>query len=286
MARFKVVGNLFLAAMLFIAIGCDTSSVNDEQESEVNQDAAESIATLQGEESGGLMEEVQSVFEAAQVGGVDGNGKVSDFFFSREYNDSTGVWTVTREVELGDPEGERYMYHKRVFQVQFRDSLENPQKFYNTEGALAKSIAMTVIEGEGKLITPKFSAERMSVQGRFIATGTDTEEITVNGTYARAGSHILETENAKRTLEFDMSANIIDLVGPRGSRKDLSQKVSGTIEGEYHAFITFQRGDTYGEREINKTFLIVIEEGNATITVDGDVFEGDVRTGELRPQVR
>ncbi|NND71180.1 MAG: hypothetical protein HKN43_06345 [Rhodothermales bacterium] len=284
MKRYKLAGNLFLATMVFVAIGCDSNSVVDEEISAVNQDAAESIAVLQGEDTGGLMEEVQSVFEAAQDGSVDGNGKSTDFFFSREYDDSTGTWTVTRLVELGEPENERYLYHKRVFEIQFRDSLDNPQIFYNTSGNLASSIEMTIVEAEGVLITPNFKAEKESVSGNFLATGTDTEEITVNGTYAREGSHTLETENAKRTLDFEMSVNVIDLVGPRGSRRDLSQKVSGTIEGEYHALVTFERGDAYGEREIDRSFTIVIEEGEATITIEGDRFESDLQSGELRAQ--
>lgn len=283
MGYFKIGGNLLLASIFMIAVGCDTGTSPDEElDGSAKADAAESIAVLQGEESGGLMEEVQSVFESAQVGGVDGSGKTSDFFYSREYDDSTGVWTVTRILELGDPDAERYLYHSRIFEVQFRDSLGTPQKFYNTGGELAEEIELTIVEGEGTLITPHLKAERVSVSGNFVATDADEEIITVNGSYAHSGMHTLENENAKRTLDFEMSANIIDLRGPRGSRRDLSQKVSGTVEGEYHALATFQRGDAYSETEIDVSFTIVIEEGEASITIEGDRFESDLLTGDMR----
>lgn len=271
-----------LAAIFLIAVGCDTGvSENEETLDSAKTDAAESIAVLQGEESGGLMEEVMSVFESAQDGSVDGSGKTSDFFFSREYDSDTGIWTVTRLIELGDPDAERYLYHKRVFEIQFRDSLGSPQVFYNTNGELAEEIEVTIVEGEGAFITPHIKAERVSVAGNFVATNADEEIVTVNGTYAHSGVHTLENENASRVLDFEMSANVIDLMGPRDDRRDLSEKVSGTVEGEYNALLTVERGDTTQETEIDFTFVIEIEEGVASITIEGDTFDSDVRSGEI-----
>jgi len=40
-----------------------------------------------------------------------------------------------------------------------------------------------------------------------------------------------------------VAVDVIDLVGPRGSRRDLSQKISGTRYGTYEAQAPFERGD-------------------------------------------
>lgn len=287
MGRFKIWSNLMLAAIFLAAVGCD-SGVSDDDDTldSAKTDAAESIAVLQGEESGGLMEEVMSVFESAQTGAVDGSGKTSDFFFSREYNDETGTWTVTRLIELGSLEEERYLYHKRVFEIQFRDSLGSPQIFYNTQGELAEEIELTIVEGEGAFVTPHIKAERVSVSGNFVATNADEEIVTVNGTYAHSGVHTLENAFGSRELDFEMSANIIDLMGPRDNRRDLSEAVSGTVEGDYFATLTVERGDVVEQTEIDVEFTIVIEEGEASITIEGDTYASDVRSGELLPASR
>ncbi len=99
--------------------------------------------------------------------------------------------------------------------------------------------------------------------------------------YSQSGAHTLTTENAVRTLDYDLAVDVIDLVGPRGSRRDLSQKISGTLHGAYEAKATFERGDLYRERDIDRAVTIVTEDGEATITVNGEPFAGNVQTGNV-----
>lgn len=114
-----------------------------------------------------------------------------------------------------------------------------------------------------------------------MATGVNTDTVTLNGTYSRSGGHTITRLDAVRTLDYDLSLEVEELVGPKGSRRDLSQKISGTVSGEYEALATFERGDAYREREISREFTITISEGEATIVVNGEVFQSSVRTGEL-----
>ncbi|MDX1439101.1 MAG: hypothetical protein R3284_04280, partial [Rubricoccaceae bacterium] len=107
-----------------------------------------------------------------------------------------------------------------------------------------------------------------------------------NGTYQRAATDTLYTRNAERTLTYDVSMTLTDIVAAPGDRDHWRRAVSGTIEGVFHAIITFMRGDAYGEREITKTFTIVFGDGDgdtrdALITVDGLTFRADIETGQI-----
>ena len=99
--------------------------------------------------------------------------------------------------------------------------------------------------------------------------------------HSYSGAHTLTTENAVRTLVYDLAIDVVDLVGPRGSRRDLSQKISGTLHGAYEAKATFERGDLYRERDIDRAVTIIIEDDESTITVNGEPFEGNVQTGTV-----
>ena len=113
------------------------------------------------------------------------------------------------------------------------------------------------------------------------------ELVTVNGTYDRAATDTLYTRNAERTLTYDLALNFIDVQGPARDRRHWRNAVSGTLEGVYHAVITFIRGDAYEEVEIWKEFTIVFGEGDgdvrdALITIDGRTFRADIETGQVQ----
>lgn len=275
---------LATALMLFAVVGCD-SSTDADADFTATQDVAESLAKLTAEDTGGLADQVGDVLELASAGDIqaqsDALGKSTTHPVERSYDENTGTWTISVTHERGDPAGERYMTLSKVYNVQFLDAVGLPQKFFITEGDTARSISFVIVEGEGTLVTPRIEAARENIAGSWLATGVHTDEVTINGTYSREGGHTITTLAAVRTLEYEMSLEVTDLVGPKGSRRDLSQKLSGTISGSYDAFATFQRGDAYREREISKTFTIVISEGEATINVDGEVFGSNVRTGDL-----
>ncbi len=272
------------ALLLFAVVGCD-SSTDADADLTATQDVAESLAKVTAEDTGGLADQVGDVLELASAGDIqaqtDALGKSTTHPVERSYDEQTGTWTISVTHERGDPDGERYMTLSKVYNVQFLDADGLPQKFFITEEDTARSISFVIVEGEGTLVTPRIEAARENITGSWLATGVHTDEVTINGAYSREGGHTITTLAAVRTLDYEVSLEVTDLVGPKGSRRDLSQKLSGTISGSYNAFATFQRGDAYREREISKTFTIVISEGEATINVDGQVFGSNVRTGDL-----
>ena len=81
--------------------------------------------------------------------------------------------------------------------------------------------------------------------------------------HSRSGAHTLTTDNAVRTLDSGLA---VDVVGPRGSRRDLSQKISGTLYDAYEAKAPFERGHLYRERDINRAVTIIIEDDESTMS--------------------
>ena len=275
---------VLLAALLGFA-GCD-SSVDDAAELSVTSDVAESLAKLTAEDTGGLVDQVGDVMDLATAGDIQSQLEVTSAKFEhhpveRSYNESTGTWTISVTHERGDPEGDRYMTLSKIYEVQFLNADGLPQKFFVTDGATAHAIGFVIVEGSGSLVTPRIDAFRENITGEWMATGVNTDVVTINGTYSRTGGHTITTLEAVRTLEYELALDVHDVMGPKGSRRDLSQKISGTISGTYDAFATFERGDAYREREISRSFTIEINNGEATISVDGHVFGSNVRTGDV-----
>ena len=83
------------------------------------------------------------------------------------------------------------------------------------------------------------------------------------------------------TLDYHLAVEVIDLVSPRGSRRNLAQQISGTINGAYNGMATFEHGDIDRERDIDRAVTIIIEDGEATLTVNGEPFAGNGQTGNV-----
>ena len=274
----------FLSALLLFAIGCDAAGPdNDALTTSASDDVAASVSSLVSEDTGGLLDQVGDLFDMATVDGITeaASKMAGDSLIDRSYDDATGTWTLSFTREHTSDNGRRHATMSRVHQVQFINADGAPQQFYVTDGDTAQSINFTIVEGSGTLETPHLSAERSNITGAFAATGVHTDEVTINGTYSRSGAHTLTTDNAVRTLDYDLSVEVIDLVGPRGSRRDLSQKISGTVSGTYSGHATFTRGDLYRERDIDRTVTITIDNGEMNIVVNGNAYASNAQTGDV-----
>jgi hypothetical protein len=274
---------LALAALLIFA-GCtkeNTLEPNSTSQITANADVAESAASAVGEEDGGLTDQMGDLF------GLTGSEKLTksdgtSFLDNKEatYDSIAGIWTLILERERGSQNGPNYALIKRTYTYQFLNSAGMPQKFYIVNGDTAVSIKFNIVEGEGRHRTKRLSQELLNLEGSFVATGTNTAMITVNGTYKRAAVDTITTKRLTRTHNHQIELAIIDLTGPRGSGKDLSQKISGTITGTYHADVAFDGAKGYSERTVDRTINIVIGEGESQINVGGQKFIGDLATGE------
>ncbi len=277
--------SISLSALLIFS-GCtkeNTLEPDSTSAISANADAAESIASTVGEENGGLTDQMGDLFDLTSPTGLS-KSEGASYLDKKEatYDSVTGVWTVVLERERGNNNGMNYAFIKRTYTVQFLNKNGQPQKFYIVNADTANTIKFNIVEGEGRHKTRRLSQELKTLEGSFVATGTNTDMITVNGTYKRAAVDTITTMRFRRTHDHQIDLTIVDLKGPRGSRKNLSQKVSGTITGTYHAVITFDGVKGYSERTIDKTINIVIGEGESQINIGGQKYLGDLATGEMK----
>jgi hypothetical protein len=274
------------AAVILGLAACDSSE--SELDAAASLDVAESVATLVSEDNGGVLEQVVDVFELASAGTIEAQtagiaGKlISGSTVERSYDESAQMWRIQISREREDSDGDRYMSMERTYAVQFLDGGGIPQKFLVTAGVHARSMTFRIDDGGSTLHTPRIEAETRDLSGEWTATGIDTDVVTLSGTYHREGSHKITGAEAERTLEFSADLTVTDLTGPKGSRLDLSRKLSGTIEGHWEGKATFTRGDIYRERQIDRDVTIEIQDGVQTIYVDGEQLSADVRTGVIR----
>lgn len=285
-ANIRISFVILLIASLFLMVGCNKDTVEpdlDVPTLSADADAAESLASTVGEDNGGLTDQAGDLMSLATNDGFNQLGKTDDSeSITREYDEDAGLWTVTLSRERGNPDDGRYALVERIYTVQFLNEDGQPQQFWNTDGDTARTIKFDIVEGVGRHITRRLSQQLTGLSGSFIATNTHTDLVTINGNYFRSAVDTVTTQNAVRTLDHSIDLTVTDLVGPRGSRRDLSQKISGTISGTYAAFATFTSGNGgYREREINRTFTINIGNGEAQIQVGGENYRSDIQSGEL-----
>ncbi len=286
--RVAVVSVVSLAFLLVMLTGCSkentTAPTPDISSSiQASDDIAESVAGAIGEESGGVMDQVADVFELTNSIRL---GKVTDDGFldyrQATYDETTATWTLVVQRERGVAGDIPYGYWDRTFTYQFFNTNGETQKYFITEDDTARTIHFNIVEGDGYHKNFRVAHDLKEIQGAFVATNANEELITVNGTYTRAAVDTITTKNFTRISDHVVNLTVTDLVGPKGSRRNLAEKVSGTITGTFHADIVFDGARGYAEKTVDREINIVIGEGEAEISVDGQRYMSNVRTGECK----
>lgn len=289
----KRFAHVLLPALAALALAAcqndDPMSSNDSLNA--TEDAAESIASAVGADNGGATDQLSDVIELAGTSGLQKPSEVLLGKYSEpnaiasidtSYDPVTGTWTLRLERERGNPNGIPYAEISRTYTYQFLNKNGQPQKYWKTGADTAYTIKFNIVEGTGTHRTRRLSQELTGLSGNFTATGVNTRLVTINGTYSRSAVDTITTRNAMRTLDHTLNLTFTNVQGPRGSRLDLSRKISGTVSGTYTAKVTFQRGESYGETTINRSFTINLGGGNANLNVSGKSFEADLTSGELK----
>lgn len=277
--RFSLLAALAFGLTLSACDNADPVSQTGNATATSTEDAAVSIANAISLDGGGALE---VALEASGVATSDASkNDASGCIRERSFDEETTTWTRFIECERGRPEGLFYALFSRTGTYQFLDGDATTQ--YPAD---ADAVNFDIIDGAGLRIRPGLTHELLDIGADLHVGDLHQELVTVNGDYNRAATDTLYTRNAERTLTYDVEMTLTDLVAIPGDRAHWRNAVSGTIEGTYHAIVTFMRGDAYGEREITKTFTIVFGESegdvrDALITVDGQTFRADVETGEV-----
>lgn len=279
-----------LAALALVACQND-DPVSSNDSLNATEDAAESIASAVGADNGGATDQLSDVIELAGASGLQKPAEVLLGKYSEpntiasidtSYDPVTGTWTLRLERERGNPNGIPYAEISRTYTYQFLNKNGQPQKYWKVGADTAYTIKFNIVEGTGTHRTRRLSQQLTGLSGSFTATGVNTRLVTINGTYFRSAVDTVTTRNAVRTLDHALNLTFTNVQGPRGSRLELSRKISGTVSGTYTAKVAFQRGESYGETTINRSFTINLGGGNANLNISGKNFEADLTSGELK----
>jgi hypothetical protein len=282
---FAIVSITMIAFFAFFLSGCSKESSLEPAVSglDANTDVAESVAGAVGETSGGVVEQVGDVIDLTNQLRL-GKTMADGFIDHREatFDETTGIWTLIIERERGTIGTVPFGTWTRTFTYQFLNSAGEAQKLFITDGDTATSINYNIVEGDGYYKNFRLSHDLKEIEASFVATNTNTDLVTVNGVYKRAAVDTITTQSFTRISDHALELNIIDVMGPKGSRRNLAQKVSGTITGTFHADIIFDGERGYAEKTVDKEITIVIGEGEAAIEVNGNVYMSDIESGQVK----
>lgn len=293
---------VFIAACLMgslFIIGCkkdDSPAQSAAMDAQATQDAAQSISEAFSQYNGGAFDQIADVMNIATVAGISGGsgrlvaGTSSPESVVKSYDTTTGWWTVTIDRSYNTSAQPYNSTYHRVYKYQFLNSLGNPQKNYivNNNGVAdtAYQINHQIVEGSGSANTPRVNHKLLSLSGAWVVTNANKATVTLNTSpsapYNRQASDTVNTvAGAVRTLNNSLTLNLINVTGLRGSGLNWHQKTSGTITGTYHATVTFQKGETYSEKTIDRSFTITLGGAKPVLSVGGKIFQMDPLLGDL-----
>ena len=285
----KILAILFIGAIALAAAlitGCkknDSNPVNNPATATPSDDvadAADAVSDALASNNGGAMDQVNDVFEIAGGVGVGVLGKADGdtTIVGKQYDSTTVSWTTTTFKEQSNLPL-YYGIWTRVHWLQFRAN-GKAQKFRTTNGVVADTILhqLDSLGNTGYFYTPRLVHHLLSISSNWVASNTNTDTVTINGSYKWSGVDTIEAIARKgRVLNHTISLTFVDVKGPSGARLARSQKTSGTINCTYTATVTVPGKTPY---TVTKIFTIVLGGGDATFTIEGTKFVSDLATGD------
>ncbi|NUN68668.1 MAG: hypothetical protein HUU02_03050 [Bacteroidetes bacterium] len=286
--------SLFIVAALMFT-GCENATDATEDSSVVLEDAAESIAAAVGDESGGAVESMADVMIAGGGGSLGTAAPVMDgadlvTAGPPVYDSVSGWWTVSVNRTKSNNLVQRSI--TREYRYKF---LRNgvAQKFYNTNGDTATTLKSWIVSGSGYFSGPRVSHELTQLKGAWTVSDINKEivTITLDSNYIRSGADTILTREMKRTHTSTLTLTAVNLKAPRFKqaqmmtwRNGFAKDISGTISGRYVASITFQNGDLYRERNVDREFTVTVGDGNGSLTIGGNNarFTVDMMNGQRK----
>lgn len=273
----------FLSVLMIAGLamtGCDKSTEPESDNSILYEDAAESISASVGDESGGATESFADVMIA---GGGGSMGSAAPMMDGTDlvtagvpvYDSITGWWSVSVNRSRDNNLVKRSI--TREYRYQYRKN-SAVQKHFITGGDTATSLKFWIVSGSGFFVGPRVSHALTQLKGAWTSTdiNKDTVTITLDSTYVRSGTDTITTRNMIRTHTSTTTITALNIKAPRyrpllvnSWRNNFANAISGTISGHYTAAITFQRGDLYKERNIDRDFTLTVGGGTGTLNING-----------------
>ncbi|HTY38514.1 MAG TPA: hypothetical protein VMH23_15455 [Bacteroidota bacterium] len=286
------VGSTAFVATLCLGIvcfsGCAKSSgnpitSNDQNisSSAVTSDVADAVSDALASNNGGALDQVNDIFELSAglgIGAGSSLGKIESdsTVVNRSYDSTAMAWSLFVYKE----KSALPLYFgtwTRSYWYQFIANGQ-PQKFRVTNNVAADNIHHKLLAGTGYYFTPRLVHHLRSISSDWTASNTNTDSVTINGTYSRSGvDTILAAARKGTVLDHSLTLTFVNVRGPRGLRLPRSERTSGTIEGVYTATITAPGKDPV---TVTKTFTVTLGSGSASFSIDGTRFLSDLATGD------
>lgn len=220
-------------------------------------------------------------------GMLDGHGGVQIDSVVRSYDSATGWWTITMFRERSHDQ--HLMEFQRTFQLQFLNGSGTPQKFWLVGTDTAHSIHFKIVSGSGIRMNRHGTDRLLSLSGDWMVTGANTNVFTINtvsgGDYMRVSTDTMSHDEKFRTSFSTLDLKFTDVMVPRDDDEiSLSDGVSGTISGTFHAVVTFRQDSTTVTTTIDRTINITLGGGNAEFDLGGKIFSSDIEGGDFLEQ--
>lgn len=279
------------AALIFatgLFSGCSKNATNPISTNDQNSQSvamadnvADAVSDALASNNGGALDQVNDVFEIAGGVGIglgNGLGKITmdSTTIIRTYDSTAVAWTLN----VFKQKSRLPLYYAvwtRDYWYQFSANGQ-PQEFRITGNVAADNIKHKLTGGTGYYFTPRLVHHLLSISSDWTASNTNTDTVTINGSYSRAGvDTILATSRKGTVLNNTLTLNFINVKGPRGNRLNGSEQTSGTIQGTYTATVTAPGKDPV---TITKTISITLGGGRARFSVDGIAYIADLATGD------
>ncbi len=276
---------IFFFMFLTIIGGCskENSIQSTAQDSQATDDAAVSIAGAIATNNGGLLDQVQDLLNTPTNTGIQAKTLADSYqtqTFIASYDSVTGWWTdsLSRN-KSGVTWATQY---SRVYKHQFLNKNGTFQKRYITNSDTAYTIHHEIVSGSESFSNAWLSHALKSLTAKWTGAGTNTDVVTINTTepYTRTFTDTVTRATSKRTLDGSLTVNFVNVTGPRGSGLNWHKKLSGTVNGHYHAFVTFLKGTSYNEKTIDRDFTIEFGD-SLKIKVGGKTYYADAETGSI-----
>lgn len=280
-------------ALAAISLGCgsdeSTSTGNDQDPIDYSPNIDDDVATLMAAslaaDNGGMADQLVDLvslslgegFRATNLVTADGGGTEQ-----LSYNPGTGTWHWTFAREYSGANGLYFARVGRTYEWRFLKKSGQPQVAYVHNGDTAYTIELDILSGSGRHEMPLLSQTLTSLSGRLVATGTNTDEIAVDGWWTRSALDTIRTRSAVRAIHHACSLSIVGMTCQRDSADELWHNLTGAMTATLSASIAFIEGDAYTEYDVSRDLAIEIDTGLAAITVGDSTWNCDLRHGVIQ----
>lgn len=247
----------------------------------VEEDVSESVAGSIAADNGGIIDELGDITELAQESAEFTLALKPEVAALPVYDSITGTWTLEINKERGYPNGQHYARYTRTYTYQYRNQDGEPQREWRVGQDTARSIHITVVDGNGYCRTLRLGGYQTQVLAQWVAQGANTDTLSISGACQRSGVDTLKSHQAVRTLAYQLAMQFSNLRCLRGAGSDAAGEVRGDLAANFTAAVTFMSGPAYGDTNVVRTMAIEMNQGEAQISVNGQSYSGDLATGDL-----